>query len=157
MCHVNDQNSRYIKIMIPFDLQDFSFALKLINEYVLKPDEKNKKRSREEQSECLALKACIYSSFYRIQGAENTKHNKTSTSKISSTPSSHAPVVTGTPIFIVPDALTAMFSAYNATEFLQDGTFIPNGNVLQRFPTLILPLEMSDKCVTAVNIIRGVP
>jgi hypothetical protein len=35
----------------------------------------------------------------------------------------------GTPIFIVPDALTATFSGFNATQFLRDGNFVPSGKL----------------------------
>ncbi len=57
-----------------------------------------------------------------------SKESSSAASSRNATTSQVHPFVAGAPILIVPDAITSIFSGYNALEFLQDGRFVSTGN-----------------------------
>ena len=80
--------------------RDFSFALKLFNEHVLKPGEK--------------------------KDAENSKSSSSSKPQIKNKPEevAKANLSSAPPIIIVPSAITSLITTLNVTDFLQKSNYI---------------------------------
>lgn len=110
--------------------QDFGFALKLLNDHVLKPESRKRDggggstelESRKRPGE--SSRECVVNLFLSTRLALHSQpcHTDTDSSK---RPAGGGR--SGCPIFIVPDALTATFSGFNATQFLRDGNFVSSG------------------------------
>ena len=113
-------------ILFPLS-KDFSFALKLFNEHILKPEAQKAKN--------IATVAADPSPSSNSQkGDKSNKKSRPGENVISPSISSKSPVIskgkTGAgkdprpPIIIVPSALSGIISSMNAADFLQNSTYI---------------------------------
>jgi hypothetical protein len=81
--------------------RDFSFALKLFNEHVLKPGEKKESENNKSSS-----------------SSSSKSQTKNKSEEIAKANLSSAP-----PIIIVPSAITSLITTLNATDFLQESKY----------------------------------
>ena len=121
--------------------QDFSFVLKLINDHVLrstaepaKAQSKSDKKRSHDSSSSLSFPTFtlifVFDEIFHFVIEDSQPSKRSHSSSRSSVP---PPGALGTPIFIVPDALTSVFSGYNAAQFLQDGIFVSSGKKSTNF------------------------
>lgn len=116
---------------------DFSFVLKLVNDHVLKGKEsgqqsKSAARTDSSQSQAGQKRRAEDGGDVPAKRAGSSSGSSKSRSSSSGRPAPSAAAMSGTPIFIVPDALTATFSGFNATQFLRDGNFVPSDECRKR-------------------------
>mmetsp|Transcript_15704 Transcript_15704/g.26176 ORF Transcript_15704/g.26176 Transcript_15704/m.26176 type:complete len:460 (+) Transcript_15704:84-1463(+) len=115
---------------------DFSFVLKLVNDHVLKAKEgssqQSKSAARKDSSQDQTGQKRRAEDEGDVPAKRSSSSSGRSRSASSGRPAPSAAAMSGTPIFIVPDALTATFSGFNATQFLRDGNFVPSDECRKR-------------------------